>query len=108
VQISEKEKDMEVHPWLPPFTTVGQIGFLEATDSGSKYVEVTKEPYAPLHSYNNASAGPFISSMACACGSKTVDNVCTAGRAMPAGPFWPPTSRMRFQSEPFELIPARR
>ena len=99
---------MEVHPWLPPFTTSGQIGFPEGTNAGSKYVEILKEPFAPLHSFSNASANPFKSSLACECGSKTVDGVCTVGRGIPSGPFWQPTSRPRFQMEPFELIPKQR
>ena len=98
---------MEVHPWLPPFTTSGQIGFSEGTNQGSKYVEILKDTFAPLHSYNNACANPFKSSLACECGSKTVDGVCAVGKTIPSGPYWQPTFRPRFQMEPYELIPPK-
>ena len=99
---------MEVHPWLPPFTQAHQLGFQEGTNAGSKYVEILREPFAPLHAYSNAQANPFKSSLACECGAKTVDGVCAVGRAIPAGPFWQPTARPQFQMEPYELIPTLR
>jgi hypothetical protein len=99
---------MEVHPWLPPFTQSNQFGFPEATTSGSKFVEIVREPFAPLHSYDNALASPFRNSLVCECGSRTVDGVCAMGKQIPSGPFWQPATRPRFQMEPYELIPSKK
>jgi hypothetical protein len=101
-------KNMNTQPWLSAFTQPGQKAFTEGTDDGSKYVQVIKESFAPLHSYSNAVATPFISSLSCACGAKNPDGVCVRGKEMPGAPFWQPNSALTFQMEPYELIPPAR
>ena len=105
------DKTMNVHPWLPSFTQAGQRSvFTEGTDHGGKFVQIIGEPFAPLHSYENALAGPFRSSFACECGAKTVDGVCAQGRGapLPGAPFWQTGPRLGFQSQPYEIIPPLR
>lgn len=95
---------LSVQPWLPPFTQPGQLSYSEGTPFGSKFVEVTHEAFAPLHSYASQVASPFAADLACACGSKNVDGECLTGGSAATLPFWA-GGRMRFQSEPYELIP---
>ena len=103
---------MDVHPWLPSFTAASnRVAFLEAAAGGnSRFVEVTSEPFAPLHSFFNTQASPFNSALACDCGAKNVDGACMPARgALTSQPFYQPRlSSVPLQPQPYELIPAQR
>jgi hypothetical protein len=96
---------MEVHPWLPSIAQ-NRVSFAEASTEGSNYVQFALEPFAPLHYLDNAVASPFNSSLACDCGSLTVDGVCTSGGGVASAPFWAPSMRPSLLTmQPFETLP---
>ena len=99
-----------VHPWLPSSAAAGSVLYPEgSTDAGSRWVQWSmQEPYARQHDFSSATSSPFVSQLACKCGSANPDG-CVTGRSATA-PFtaWHPSSSSTAQWQfktPFEVPP---
>ena len=95
---------MEAHPWLPSFASAASLNYLEGSPDGSSFVQISREPFAPLHYLDNAMASPFVNPLKCTAGYKTVDGVCTG--QLPSGPYWTASTLLNLLTrEPFETLP---
>lgn len=98
---------MDRHPFLPPLNpTAGSFLFPEADDQGVKFVQVTSGRYAPLHSYQNSDASPFVS-LACDCGALNPDATCVTRGSDLSRPFiFDATLGAQWNfKRPFEVLP---
>jgi len=97
---------MDSSPWLPALNSPGVTAFAEATTDGSKFVEIGRGRYDPLHSFAAGVASPYESGLVCKCGIKNPDG-CVKGSSI-TGPFWNPPGPVRWEfASPFELLPGR-
>jgi hypothetical protein len=96
---------MDRQPFLPELTQAGSFLFTEGNDDGAKFVQVTPGRYAPLHSYQNTSAAPFVRK-ACECGELNPDAACVGATSALTSPFVAQQTRgaaWEFAS-PFEIV----